>query len=35
MFAYDYDGNKPYVADTAGWVKYNRENDSVGAFIKC
>ena len=32
MFAYDYDGNKPYVADTAGWVNILTENDSVGAL---
>ena len=32
MFAYDYSGNKPYVADTAGWVNILTENDSVGAL---
>ena len=32
MFAYDYDGNKPYVADTAGWVNILTENDSIGAL---
>ena len=32
MFAYDYSGNKPYVADTAGWVNIITENDSVGAL---
>ena len=31
MFAYDYSGNKPYVADTAGWVNILTENDSVSA----
>ena len=30
MFAYDYDGNHPYVADTGGWVKIITENASVG-----
>ncbi len=29
MFAYDIGGNKPYVADTAGWVNLLTENDSV------
>ena len=32
LFAYDYDGNKPYVADTAGWVNILTENDSIGAL---
>ena len=32
MFAYDYSGNKPYVADTACWVNIITENDSVGAL---
>ena len=32
MFAYDYSGNKPYVADTAGWVNILTENDSVGSL---
>jgi len=31
MFAYDVGGNKPYVADTAGWVNILTENDSVSA----
>ena len=26
MFAYDYSGNKPYVADAAGWVNILTEN---------
>ena len=30
MFAYDYDGNNPYVADTGGWTKIITENASVG-----
>ena len=30
MFAYDIGGNKPYVADAAGWVNILTENDSVG-----
>ena len=29
MFAYDIGGNKPYVADAAGWVNILTENDSV------
>ena len=32
MFAYDYDGNKPYVADTAGWVNILTENDTIDRF---
>ena len=32
MFAYDIGGNKPYVADAAGWVNILTENDSVGAL---
>ena len=31
MFAYDIGGNKPYVADAAGWVNILTENDSVSA----
>jgi len=30
MFAYDYSGNNPYVADTGGWTKIITENASVG-----
>ena len=30
MFAYDYGGNNPYVADAGGWVKIITENASVG-----
>jgi len=29
MFAYDIDGNNPYVADAGGWVKLLSENSSV------
>ena len=29
MFAYDYSGNNPYVADTGGWVKLLSENSSI------
>ena len=32
MFAYDYNGNKPYVADTAGWVNLLTENDTIDRF---
>ena len=30
MFAYDYGGNNPYVADAGGWIKLITENASVG-----
>ena len=30
MFAYDYSGNNPYVADAGGWVKIITENGSIG-----
>ena len=29
MFAYDYGGNNPYVADAGGWVKILSENSSI------
>ena len=29
MFAYDYSGNNPYVADAGGWVKILSENSSI------
>lgn len=29
MFAYDYSGNNPYVADAGGWVKLLSENSSI------
>jgi len=29
MFAYDIDGNNPYVADAGGWVKLLSENSSI------
>ena len=29
MFAYDYGGNNPYVADAGGWVKLLTENSSI------
>ena len=29
MFAYDYSGNQPYVADTGGWVKLVQEGSSI------
>ena len=29
MFAYDYSGNNPYVADSGGWVKILSENSSI------
>ena len=29
MFAYDVDGNVPYVADTGGWVRLLQEGDSI------
>ena len=29
MFAYDYSGNNPYVADAGGWVKIITENGSI------
>ena len=29
MFAYDYGGNNPYVADAGGWVKIITENGSI------
>ena len=32
MFAYDIDGNNPYVADAGGWVKILTENGSIADF---